>query len=240
MATDFGQLLNNSLGGFFGLPQMASIESVILHIQSRLPQFARENRGETATNENGLTQRLVHVLSLNHKLPYFFDKEYLEEDAKGNSARSDFTVMTNQPVKMNAILYPDRSRILAFEAKRLASLNTGREREYLEGRYDPAGKFINSGGVERFKNGTHGRGLDQAGIIAYAQEEDFAHWEKQITAWTQDLISRSPVRDENWTADDLLMVKTQDLPDWKYFTSTCARNQGPETIILHHVWISLI
>ncbi|MDX1906272.1 MAG: hypothetical protein SF053_04500 [Bacteroidia bacterium] len=244
MATNFGQLLNNSLGGFLGLPKMASIESIILHIQNRLPQFATENRGGSITNENGLTQRLVHVLSLDHKLPYFFDKEFIENETKGRSARSDFAVITNQCVKFDAVLYQGKSRILTFEAKRLASLKTAREREYLEGKYFTSGKkkgkFDNSGGVERFKNETHGLGLDQAGIIGYIQEEDFTHWEGQIKTWTDNLITRSPVRGEVWSSTDYLDYQSQHLPDWKYYKSDCTIAKGTKSMVLHHIWVDLV
>jgi hypothetical protein len=239
MATNFRQALNKSSGVLFGLPRSTSIESIFLHIQERLPQFAAENRSGGITNENGLTQRLVQVLSLSHKFPFFFDKEFMEDETKGNSARSDFAVLTNQPVRIHTTLYSDRSRILTFEAKRLANLGAARAREYLEGRYED-GKFINSGGVERFKNETHGKGLSQSGIIAYIQEQDFVYWEKCISDWTNDLISRSRVRDEVWDEGDHLNASHSGLPDYKYYQSTCLKAKGSVTIQLHHFWVSLV
>lgn len=240
MATNFRQALNKSSGVLFGLPRSASIESIFLHVQERLPQFAAENQGGGITNENGLTHRLVHVLSLNHKLPYFFDKEFMEDETKGNSARSDFAVLTNQPVWIHTTLYSDRSRILTFEAKRLANLGAAREREYLEGRIDSKGNFVNSGGVERFKNETHGNGLSQSGIIGYIQEQDFQYWEGRIKEWTNNLISRSPVRDEVWDEGDHLIASHSGLPDYKYYQSNCLKAKGSATIQLHHFWVSLV
>ncbi len=244
MATNFGHILNNSVGGLFGLPKIVSIEAILRHVQNRLPQFALENRGGVIENENGLTQALVKLLNNRHVLPFSFDKEYMEDETKGSSPRSDFSVITNQSVKFHAHTYTDRQRIFTFEAKRLANLGNAREKEYLVGRHE-GDKFINSGGVERFKNSTHGSGLDHVGIIGYLQLHDFLHWEEKLNHWVDDFIRISPAKGERsdpegvtWHEDDKLLLAFPMTNDFAVFRSSNIRIGM--RVSMHHIWVNLI
>ena len=122
-----------------------------------------------------------------------------------------------------------------MEAKRLANLGSNRLMEYLIGRFEK-GKYNSCGGVERFKQGIHGRKLNCGAIIGYVQGYDFVHWYGQLNSWIKELINKKMFSPVNWMPKDKL--------EKEYIKSTTAKfisinSRQDDTITLFHLWARL-
>lgn len=99
----------------------------------------------------------------------------------------DFAVFETGPI---AVLCTDYTSLVKFEAKRLTyKLGKKREREYVIGEYKDGTRIKNSGGIERFKNGRHGKDVKHAGIIGYIQSESSDYWLEKVNGWIKKQIN---------------------------------------------------
>ena len=87
---------------------------------------------------------------------------------RGDSPQVDIAAISTleEGIVIGAKAYEGES-FFSMEAKRLAKLGSNRLMEYLIGRPENR-KYNNCGGVERFKQGIHGRKLDYGAIIGYS------------------------------------------------------------------------
>jgi hypothetical protein len=105
----------------------------------------------------------------------------------------------------------------------------------LIGRFEK-GKYINCGGVERFKQGKHGRNLKYGAIIGYVQDYNFVHWHGLLNSWIEDLIHRKIYSQVLWRPEDKLEEAYIKSTTAKFISTNC-RNNG--FIKLFHLWVSL-
>ena len=140
----------------------ASIITVVGCVEQVLIDFSDKYTNSKIKNEKGLTQKLVHMLAI-HALreyhPFRFEKEYMEVPERGDSPQVDIAAISTleEGIVIGAKAYEGES-FFSMEAKRLANLGSNRLMEYLIGRFEK-GKYKSCGGVERFKQGVHGRKL---------------------------------------------------------------------------------
>ncbi len=233
MLSDNHRKIFPSTGRLDELPHL-SYEGILAFIARHLPTFAAEQRdhAEPIQNENGLTQRLVNLLKVRRDYePFIFDKEHMETEAKGNSPRGDFAILTQRKVQMQGQPQPERKVIMVFEAKRLdRNLLHNREREYVVG-------YSQNGGIERFRSQVHGRAVARGGLIGYVQSDTFAHWEDKINGWIQDLSQQDSSSALPWRTREHLHLHRSDDMSVARFTSTHPRESGK--IRLHHFWVNL-
>ena len=129
--------------------------------------------------------------------------------------------------------------MIKFEAKRLSSaLPVIRAREYVIGEYKAGTQVKNSGGIERFKNGRHGRDISHACIIGYVQSDSFSSWLQKINAWITDEISNPSDAMLSWDNLDMLSTVTSSSRISSY-KSTSKRSTGV-ALDLMHLWISFV
>ena len=217
----------------------ASIISVVGCVERVLIDFSDKYTNSEIRNERGLTQKLVHMLvihALREYHPFYFEKEYMEVPERGDSPQVDIAAISTLEggIVIGAKAYEGES-FFSMEAKRLAKLGSNRLMEYLVGRSEK-GKYNSCGGVERFKQGIHGRKLDYGAIIGYVQDYDFVHWHGQLNSWIKELINKKISSPVNWMPIDKL--------EKEYIKSTTAKfisvnSRQDDTITLFHLWASL-
>ena len=215
------------------------IITVMSCVEQVLITFSEQYTDSNIKNEKGLTQKLIHLLTL-HALkkyhPFYFQNEYMENPERGDSPQVDIGVISTQKEGIIIGVKPYESEsFFSIEAKRLTRLGSKRAREYLVGRTEN-NKYINCGGVERFKQGIHGKGLPYGAMIGFVQEHDFDYWHGLLNSWVEDLIHSNIYSPVSWNLKDKLQRE--------YLKTTTARfisvnsRQG-DSIILYHLWVSL-
>ena len=216
-----------------------SVQGVLACLNLNLPLFAKKQKGEIKMNEDGLTQRLCRFLNRNiGSFPFLFDKEDMENDKKGNSFRVDIgTYSQTETIIVNDREFTADETFFKIEAKRLSKLEKSRKREYVIGREDKDGKYINSGGIERFKKGIHGKNLIHAALIGYVQLYDFTYWHQSINGWILDLSKEKPTF---WSDKEMLKNESFTTELATYVSYHIRKQKGiKDEIKLNHFWIDL-
>jgi len=214
-----------SVGNLTGVDKNKSIERVKTYIISHVSDFITEVKKEKIYNEVGLNSKFVIVMNnFNSSEMFYFHHENPEDHTSGQSARIDIGVYARGCME---------SAFFAFEAKRLDSkkVNKGkRKKEYVVN--------DNGGGIERFKNNTHGVGLSFAGMIGYIQTDDYDIWQERINQYIDEEIDSSSIKEVEWNEDDKLL-NDKKLKDYATYNSKHIRKDKTE-INLFHLWINLI
>lgn len=238
------QLINfnqhiGGIGKLQGLPQSRAIITVVKFIQDTLVLFSGQFKDSAVKNENGLTQELCTELNYTARVnnyPFWFSKEEMEDTSKGNSPSTDMAVKTLSSLKIDAKLYAGRDVFFSMEAKRLGNLGKAREKEYLIGRQE-CEKYVESGGVERFKKKLHGRNVTQGAIIGYIQTDDFDTWHSKINQWVTELIEERGSQVPPWTeGDKLSLVDSCD----EVAAYESENSRATDYIRLFHLWVNLV
>ncbi|MDM8514951.1 hypothetical protein QUF76_02035 [Desulfobacterales bacterium HSG16] len=228
-----------------GLKPDTSVLCVVNFVERQLIIFADKYSDSKIKNEKGLTQKLVMILNHNvskEECPFWFDKEYMENPERGDSPQVDIGTISKaeEGIVIESKTYTNNESFFSMEAKRLDKLGAKRSKEYLLGRFetkkDGKKKYVSCGGVERFKQGIHGRNLKYGAIIGYVQEHDSLHWYDLINSWVNDLIKKKFHSLVNWTKKDQLK-KTYIKPVTAKFVSVNSRQN--DSITLFHLWVRL-
>jgi len=104
------------------------------------------------------------------------------------------------------------------------------EREYAVSRYS------STGGIQRFKEGSHGAAHRLAGMIGYVQEETTGFWEARVAGWIKDLAGTQL----GWTMGDLLQLERKDATlRVAVFRSSHERQHSLPEIELRHFWMEM-
>lgn len=215
-----------------------SIATVLDFVESHLPDFAQKYG--YIEDEKNLTSQLISLLGFyTHKSNCLF--RFVKDDPQnllnGNTPTVDIGVQSNQldGVTIETKHYQNDESFFSFEAKRLSSkVGKKRDKEYLIGRFEEIGKYINNGGVERFKKGTHGSKLEYSGMIGYVQENDYSYWHSMINGWIDELVQGSSISTVNWNEEDKLVEENVSIT--ARYRSKNSR-VGIGNIVLFHIWI---
>jgi len=222
---------------FNGLEKSQSIKKIFNFIEECLPEF--KNKYSLLKPEDGLTQELVYILDneSREKLPLCgFSTEHMEDTTKGNSRRDDIVVRAIKGITLHATFYPNNKPFIAIEAKRLDSkIVKKRKKEYVVGRYDE--KYIESGGIERFKKEIHGNELVYVGMIGYMQTDDFDSWLAKINKYINEEISSSTSIELIWEEKDKLIL---DKKNQLFSTYISEHKCKSKEVSMYHIWINLI
>ena len=217
----------------------AHIIAVVDFVELILITFSDKYTDSNIKNGKGLTQKLVLILNshaLREYYPFWFDKEYMEIPERGDSPQVDIGTITTleKGIVIGTKTYTDES-FFSMEAKRLGNLGEKRSKEYLIGRYQNE-KYIHCGGVERFKQGKHGRKLEYGAIIGYVQEHDFIYWQGSINSWIDDLIQKNLYSPVPWLLKDKLKKDYIRSTTAKFISISSRKNNF---ITLFHLWAKL-
>lgn len=217
----------------------APIITVVSCVEQVLISFSEQYADSNIKNEKGLTQKLIHLLTVyasKKYYPFYFQKEYMEDPERGDSPQVDIGVISTSKEGIIIGVKPyEGESFFSIEAKRLAELGSKRAKEYLLGRTEK-NKYISCGGVERFKQGIHGRGLPYGAIIGYVQEHDFTYWYGSINSWIDDLIQKNLYSPVPWLLKDKLKEDYIRSTTAKFISITSRKN---DFITLFHLWARL-
>ena len=220
-----------------GIEDNKAREKVIQFIISCLPEF--QNHFLNIDNEDGLTQELVYILDNNsrHQVPlYGFSREHMEYTSKGNSPQDDIGVRGIQGIIIDTISYANNKPFMVFEAKRLDSkLDHQRKKEYVVGRLKD-NKYLNSGGIERFKKEIHGRDLNYVGMIGYLQTDNFDTWFNKINGWIEEEIISPSSKNLIWSTQDILLENQKNS---LYYTYNSQHKCRTKEIHMCHIWVNV-
>lgn len=222
----------------FGTLSSAPDKSIINHIYGYLFSIVQNFKGSSGENENSITNRLCKTL--NSKKPaessYYFHHQNLEDEKENTS--TDFAAFGTFAYATENNIEDESPPLIKFEAKRLNStLSKNREREYVIGEYENGKRIKNSGGIERFKNGRHGKDIVYAGIIGYVQTDSFTFWLEKINGWIGDEIKTPNDSSLTWQEDDILIDDMKE-EHVSCYTSKTKRLSG-DILLLRHYWINL-
>ncbi|MDY0090579.1 MAG: hypothetical protein RBR78_09460 [Flavobacteriaceae bacterium] len=230
-----GETTNNTFGTLSSAPDNTIITIIYNYLSSTLSSF----KGKNDENENAITNRLCKTLMAKKPAEYsfFFHHQNIEDEKKNTS--TDFAVFgTYAYAQENDIEDGDSPSLIKFEAKRLNSkLPSKREKEYVCGEYLGGKCTKNSGGIERFKNGRHGRDVINAGIIGYIQTDSPNHWFQKVNDWIQEQIKSPSNSKLTWQKNDLIVLNNQN-GILSCYSSTSHRIYGDE-ISLKHLWVDI-
>jgi hypothetical protein len=222
---------------FNGLGKSQAIQKVFNFIEECLPEF--KNKYSLLKPEDGLTQELVYILDneSREKLPLCgFSTEHMEDTTKGNSRRDDIGIRAIKGITLHATFYPNNKPFIVIEAKRLdAKITIKRQKEYVVGRYEDK-KYIDSGGIERFKKEIHGKGLLYVGMIGYMQTDDFDTWYVKINSWIDEEVTAATSSELCWEAKDKLLF---DKKGTIYQTYVSRHECMTKDIDMYHIWVDL-
>ncbi|MBN2236019.1 MAG: hypothetical protein JW729_00580 [Bacteroidales bacterium] len=110
-----------------------------------------------------------------------------------------------------------------IECKRLPA-RAGHEREYVHGKL---------GGIQRFKEGNHGKGLNYSAMVGYIQSGTIEDWHKKVNSWIDDLFLTNDKL--SWEKNDRLLIRNNE--SRSKFISSHSRQDHQNTIILYHYWL---
>lgn len=226
-----GEIMNNTFGTLSSAPDNA----IIIKIYDYLLPVLLGLKAKKEENENAITNRLCKDLNAKKpsEFPFYFHHQNLEDDKENTS--TDFAVFGTYAYALERGAEDDLS-LIKFEAKRLNSmLPKRRKKEYAHGEYKGGRCLKNSGGIERFKNGRHGKDVSNAGIIGYIQTDSVSYWFKEVNNWVKGQIRKASDSKLVWQKSDLL-VKEQQNGTLSVYSSVSPRIYG-DNISLRHFWI---
>ena len=230
-----GETTNNTFGTLSSAPDNTIITTIYNYLSSILSSF----KGKNNENENAITNRLCKTLMAKKpaEYPFFFHHQNIEDEKENTS--TDFAVFgTYAYAQENDIDDDDSPSLIKFEAKRLNSkLPKHREKEYVCGEYSGGKCTKNSGGIERFKNGRHGKDVINAGIVGYLQTDSPKHWLQKVNDWIKEQVANPSNTELIWNNNDELSLDSQTgtFSDYSSLSSRIFRDE----IRLKHFWVDI-
>lgn len=211
-----------------GLRPDTIILKTLNFVQSQLAPWRDDPEREPAELEEVLNGQLCKFLNVAARSKNFDMAHFHHEERQTGSRRVDLSAQPLTSTLIEGRLHSIYKTFLVLEGKRLPAPEKRREKEYLKG----TDKI--SGGIERFKEGLHGRKLQQCAMIAYVQKEDCRTWYDRINEWIE--------ADSYFNASRELL--TELCVDTDIGKSTCwsrhsRTNSETKIVKLAHLWIEI-
>lgn len=181
-------------------------------------------KSEKDDDEDDLTQKLVQISLALDSVWVFIQ----QRKSKKNKFKEDIGVSPK---------HDETNIFFVLEAKRLDTrLRSEREKEYVVGRFYKS-KYVDSGGIERFKKEKHGKEFIYSGMIGYVQTDEFDIWENKINTWIEDEIVSATSSELVWGEKDKLINRNKNSFVSRYYsTHNCISHKK---IYLEHLWVKL-
>lgn len=240
--------INNQKDQFFPIGNSnvkpASVDAVLKLLEEELPKLKQDVTIISTTNENKINEELHDLLAKGSRrkvYPFIFTHETNEGKRRVDIGVKDFLiddeVQTYVNAKSTGVLKAGKKTFCVIEGKRLPTLGSGREKEYVTG----INKNKATGGIERFKKGKHGRHLVQGVIVAYVQEDTLNEWIERINNWIQDLTTTNTDTEIIWSISDKLKRRKSQNNDLAKLVSQNTRlvSAIQDEITIHHFLVKL-
>ncbi len=206
-------------------------------IAEELPRWRDDADRPTKAGENALTSQLRAHLNSAARTSATWDWVQFGTEDQDEKDRRRTIDLTAKPCHLAVVIenrrYTKYNTLLPIECKRLPTPTEGRdrdEREYVVSGHNTAG------GIQRFKFGLHGARHDLAAMIAYVQDETFAHWLAQVNHWIAALADESSSK---WDRSDRLQEVTDDVATGLRTLRSCHQRDGLAELELRHLWIKM-
>lgn len=205
-------------------------------IAGELPRWRDRADRPVVQAETPLTSQLcAHLNSASrHTVGWDILQFRVEESDEQNKGRKiDLT-----PAPSGSVIYIDGRRFTDFdmlmpiECKRfpIPTSSTRDEREYVFSNHS------STGGIQRFKAGSHGSVHALGAMIGYVQTQTNIFWQNQVEEW----ISALAASEAGWSLADLLQVERVDAAlRLTLLRSSHQRQNNLPPIELRHVWIEM-
>jgi len=206
-------------------------------IAQELPRWRDRPDRPSATSETILTSQLcAHLTSAARLAPVWDSLQFRVEEADEiNKGRKIDLVPSpcGTTISVEGRVHTDFDSLMPIECKRFP-IPKGKdrdEREYVFSRHS------STGGIQRFKEGSHGAAHRLGGMIGYVQEGTTSYWEKTVSGWINDLAQRG---EPGWTVKDLLRCERTDAAlRLAVFHSSHERQNDLPEIELCHLWMEM-
>ena len=177
--------------------------------------------------------------------------QFNHEHPRKRSRAEDMTAGPHEPegTVIENRFFPGNERFYTIEAKRLPTPNgkkkEDRTREYVCGQWNDSTKPSKpiKGGIERFKEGKHGDGLNRGGMVAFIQSQTPQHWLGEVNRWIGDLHGAPcpcPALKNEWVIQDALVsVPANSSAVHTEYVSFHGRGAGVPDIALRHYWVDV-
>lgn len=200
-----------------------TVALIVRIIKKASPHFKKarmNNQIKESLNENELTQIFVEQVDTQirkARLPFGVKNQY-SDIFYGTRGIPDFYFHRLDEGKTSIALF-------IVESKRLpAPPPKKREKEYVIGPN-------HNGGIERFKNGSHGKGLTECGMLGFVEQQNFNFWHVTINNWI-DVLAKA---DKEWSLLELLKL-IESKSNYCHLISLVKRRSA-DKLKLHHLWI---
>lgn len=213
------------------------LSSLIQFVAEVLPDWRDDPARRQEMNEDVLTAQLCGRLNsmTRHSKGWDILQFRREEPDDGDRTRAlDLVASPSGTVIWIAGReYTEYQFFLPIECKRLPTpRGTKRdEREYL------ISQISSTGGIQRFKAGSHGSKHTRAAMIGYVQDKNVDHWRSQLDNWVDGIVEEFV---EGWSASDKLALVDHDKTKrTAALQSNHARRTGLDPIRIDHLWIEM-
>lgn len=218
------------------------IQELITFIENKLYDFPRffrnshalQNLPHTIEGENRITELLSSFLNSNGRnYVYQISKEDIYHFEFINQTQGEGHRSYDIGVSLIKTGFGSHGKFFVIEAKRLPTLGTGREKEYVTG---------NLGAIERFKKEVHGQELRNniSAIVGYVQTNTAQYWHDKVNSWIEEQIETSSNPDLTWTSQDKLTKDANFQKDAVNKYTSKNKRINMKDITLLHYWIQLI
>ena len=236
LANSFNDVQSGSLDRDIHLPSTAKLELVDF-IAQELPRWRDHPDRPANRAETRLTEYLCdHLNSATYHSTDWSHVQFRTETADETRAGREID-LTVKPRGATLVIEGRRhsqfDALFPIECKRLPtpSEKDRDKREYVITEHGT------TGGIQRFKFGYHGAAHKFAAMIAYVQEQTFAHWLGQVNAWIRDLAADSNTA---WSDSDALQPLSDDsVVGLCALKSQHRRAGGLGECELRHLWIKM-
>lgn len=227
-----------------GAPDAALLDADAFHhaivslIEDQLPVWRDRPQRPPFQDEPKLNQSLCLHLNRAARHGGFDAIEFTQEPIQSGSRRGDIGVMAEGTITVEGRDYWDFVQLLPIECKRLPTPPDSRrgDCEYVHGL--PGHR---NGAIERFKHGLHGPMNQRAMIIAYVQEQSFAHWLETINARLRKLASEA-ADNGFWSPAEHLTAQSLTRDDLHKFHSRHKRMTKSfltDIVNIFHLWLQM-
>jgi hypothetical protein len=210
------------------------IDETLAFVRRELAAWRDDPERPDQSAEEKLNLQLCKYLNVRarHDFPMAY---FNHEEPQGPYRRIDLSVTPESVIVAGARTHTKYDPYLVMEGKRLPAPAKAREQEYVTG-----GQKI-TGGLQRFKMGLHGGGLDIGAMIAYVQNNKLDEWVKIINGWIGALHGSDCANGCKWSNDEALSSYDADEGNR---TASCrskvARiSASTPDILIHHFWIAM-
>lgn len=149
-------------------------------------EYAEAEEDLNAQFQNFIQVRAGDLFSMVH---------FQHEQRQTERRRVDIAAKPTKATIINGMTYTKYQPFLVVEGKRLPAPSKARKQEYV------TGGVKQSGGIQRFKLGLHGKDHATAVLVGYIQKQDARHWYSQVNGWIGELAQSDP---QQWDADEIL------------------------------------